>query len=125
MAWYRQLSEIHNAKLIGETVSEAFEHIKNSPVDARTRKERDDDSFFKHAISHKTYRSFNKNYLLCGVILNEDGSMLVSQTRKLDNNNGYGGDDSTLIHLDSNSSSDHIGRAVLDSFAEMESIYCY
>ncbi|MBR4305853.1 MAG: hypothetical protein IKT78_03310, partial [Ruminiclostridium sp.] len=120
MAWYRQIRELNNALLIGETVLEALEHIKISPVDARTRYEREEDSFMKHAVS---YKSFNKNYLLCGVILYEDGNIIVSQTRKLENNNGYGGNDETLIHLGVTLSAEDIGNAVLESFAEMEKIY--
>jgi len=123
MAWYRQITDLQNAKLIGETVLEAFEHIKNSPVDARTAQERSDDSFMAHTVSYKSYTAFNRNYLLCGVILHEDGRIVVSQTRKLDNNKGYGGDDNTLIHLNNSSSVEDIGNEVIKSFAEMKSFY--
>ena len=123
MAWYRQITDLQNAKLIGKTIFEAFEHIKNSPVDARTEHERSDDSFMKHAVSYKSYTAFNRNYLLCGVILYEDGRIVVSQTRKLDNNKGYGGDDNTLIHLNNSPSDEDIGNAVIKSFAEMEEFY--
>ena len=123
MAWYCQITDLQNAKLIGETIFEAFEHIKNSPVDARTAQERCDDSFMKHAVSYKSYTAFNRNYLLCGVILHEDGRIVVSQTRKLDNNKGYGGDDNTLIHLNNSPSVEDIGNAVIKSFVEMKSFY--
>ena len=123
MAWYRQVKELNNAQLIGQIVLEALEHIRKSPVDARTRYERAEDSFMKHAVSYKSYKSFNKNYLLCGVILYEDGNIIVSQTRKLENNNGYGGNDETLIYLGATSSAEDIGNAVLESFTGMEKIY--
>lgn len=123
MAWYRQVKELNNAQLIGQIVLEALEHIGKSPVDARTRYERAEDSFMKHAVSYKSYKAFNKNYLLCGVILYEDGNIIVSQTRKLENNNGYGGNDETLIYLGATSSAKDIGNAVLESFTGMEKIY--
>ena len=123
MAWYRQITDLSNAQLIGQTVLEAFEHIAKSPVDARTVAESEEDSFMKHAVSYKSYKAFNKNYLLCGVILYEDGKYIVSQTRKLEGNKGYGGTDDTLIHLDSSATALDIGSAVVTSFAEMESFY--
>ena len=123
MAWYRQVKELNNAQLIGQTVLEALEHIGKSPVDARTRYERAEDSFMKHAVSYKSYKAFNKNYLLCGIIMYEDGKYVVSQTRKLEGNKGYGGLDASLIHLDSSATALDIGNAVLTSFAEMESFY--
>ena len=123
MAWYRQVKELNNAQLIGQTVLKALEHIGKSPVDARTRYERAKDSFMKHAVSYKSYKAFNKNYLLCGIIMYEDGKYVVSQTRKLEGNKGYGGLDATLIHLDSSATALDIGNAVLTSFAEMESFY--
>ena len=123
MAWYRQITDVQNPQLIGEVILEAFEHIRISPVDARTQKERDEDSFIKSVVSYKTYKSFNRNYLLCGVILYEDGHITISQTKRLNNNNGYGGDDNTLIILHKNSDEKSIGNAVIKSFSDMEAFY--
>ena len=64
MAWHRQITDLENAELIGITILEALEHIKKSPVDARTEKEREDDSIWKNASTYKSYKSFNKNYIL-------------------------------------------------------------
>lgn len=106
MAWYRTITDMQNPNLIGEMILQAFAHIENSPVDARTKAEREEDSFMKHAVSFKSYRAFNRNYILCCVILHEDGTYIVSQTEKLKGNKGYGGTDESLIHLEPTASAE-------------------
>ena len=120
MAWHRQITDLENDELIGITILEALEHIKKSPVDARTEKEREDDSIWKNASTYKSYKSFNKNYILCGVILYEDGKIIISPTEKLDGNNGYGGNDEGLVYLSINNSPEEIGNAVINCFKMME-----
>lgn len=120
MAWHRQITDLENAELIGITILEALEHIKKSPVDARTEKEREDDSIWKNASTYKSYKSFNKNYILCGVILDKDGKITISPTEKLDDNKGYGGNDEGCVYLNINDSPEEIGNAVINCFKMME-----
>lgn len=120
MAWYRQIKDLESADIIGKTVIEALEHIGRSPVDARTRQERDNDSIWKNASKYKSYKSFNKNYILCVVSLEENGKITVSPTEKLDGNNGYGGTDEGRIYLNVNASSEEIGNAIKKCFASMK-----
>lgn len=120
MAWHRQITDLENAELIGNNILEALEHIGKSPVDARTKQERDEDSIWKNASTYKSYKSFNKNYILCGVILYEDGKIIISPTEKLDGNNGYGGTDEGLVYLSINNSPEEIGNAVINCFKMME-----
>lgn len=120
MAWHRQITDLENAELIGNNILEALEHIGKSPVDARTRKERDEDAIWKNASTYKSYKSFNKNYILCGVILYEDGRIIISPTEKLDGNKGYGGNDEGLVYLSINNSPEEIGNAVINCFKMME-----
>lgn len=122
MAWYKQITDTNNSELIGNMVLEALEHIRHSCVDARTPKERDADSFIKKATSCKSYKTFNKKYLLCCIILNEDGTLIVSKTDRLEGNEGYGGTNEDLIFLNLSSSSDEIGNAVKKSFEMMEQL---
>ena len=42
MAWHTVISDTGDAAEIGNSVKEAFDHIKNSCVDARTPRERED-----------------------------------------------------------------------------------
>ncbi len=120
MAWHRQITDLENAELIGKIALEALKHIGNSPVDARTKQEREDDSIWKNASTYKSYKSFNKNYILCGVILYEDGKIIISPTEKLDGNKGYGGNDEGLVYLSINNSPEEIGNAVINCFKMME-----
>lgn len=120
MAWHKIIKDTNNELFIGNTVLEALEHIGKSPVDARTRKERDDDSIWKNASTYKSYKSFNKNYILCGVILYEDGKIIISPTEKLDGNKGYGGNDDGRIFLNIDNSPEEIGSAVINCFKMME-----
>ena len=120
MAWHKIIKDTNNELFIGNTVLEALEHIGKSPVDARTRKERDDDSIWKNASTYKSYKSFNKNYILFGVILYEDGKIIISPTEKLDGNKGYGGNDDGRIFLNIDNSPEEIGSAVINCFKMME-----
>lgn len=123
MAWHRKVEEVLNNRILGETLLEALEQIRISPVDARTVKEREQDSIMVTATSSKTYTEFNKMYLRCGVTCYEDGTWVISQTRRLAGNKGYGGDDSTLIYLQANATAEELGNALLNSFKGMELFY--
>jgi len=123
MAWYRKILEVQNAHVLGEALLEALEQIRISPVDARTEKERENDSVIANATSCKNYKEFNKTYLRCGVVYYEDGTFVISQTRRLAGNKGYGGEDSTLIYLPSHTTAEEIGNALIKSFIEMEHFY--
>lgn len=123
MAWHRKVSDVRNNLILGETLLEALEQIRVSPVDARTAKERECDSIIVTATTCKTYKEFNKAYLRCGAICYEDGTWVISQTRRLAGNKGYGGDDSTLIHLPSTVTTEELGNALLECFEGMEQFY--
>ncbi|MCM1092279.1 MAG: hypothetical protein NC092_11820, partial [Butyrivibrio sp.] len=77
MAWYRQITELQNAQLVGGTVLAALEHIRVSPVDARTRAESDADNFRGKVSKYKAWRTFDKHYLNCAVLYREDGSYMI------------------------------------------------
>ena len=120
MAWHQCLTDTNDPLLIGKTVFAALERIRISPVDARTRKELDEDWFGWHATKCKSYKAFNRKYINCGVIFYEDGSYKVSQTHRIGNNNGYGGMNEGLITLPNTASALDIGNAVIESFTQME-----
>jgi hypothetical protein len=120
MAWHKIIYNTNDSILIGNYVFEALELIKNRWVDARTVQECKDDSIIKNATKCKSYKSFNKKYFLCGVILEEDGKLTISPTEKLDGNKGYGGNDAGLIYLTQNNSPEEIGNAVINCFKIME-----
>ena len=123
MAWHRKVLDVRNNRILGETLLEALEQIRVGPVDARTAKERKHDSIIVTATSCKTYKEFNKAYLRCGAIYYEDGTWVISQTRRLSGNKGYGGDDSTLIYLPETVTTEELGNALLESFDGMEKFY--
>lgn len=123
MAWHRKVLDVRNNLILGETLLEALEQIRVSPVDARTAKERECDSIIVTATTCKAYKEFNKAYLRCGAICYEDGTWVISQTRRLSGNKGYGGDDSTLIYLPSTVTTEELGNAILESFEGMEQFY--
>jgi len=120
MAWHRQITDLENAELIGNTISEALEHIGKSPVDARTKKERNEDAIWKNVSKYRSYKSFNKNYMLCIVSLEENGDMRISSTERINGNNGYGGTDECRFFLSINNSPEEIGNAVINCFKMME-----
>lgn len=120
MAWHRIINETYNSIHIGDTIIEALNYIKSRWVDVRYRKEREEDSFITKATSCKSYKAFNKKYLLCGVIFDKDGKITISSTEKLDGNKGYGGNDEGLVYLSINNSPEEIGNAVINCFKMME-----
>ena len=122
MAWYRQINDLQNAALIGETVLKAFEHIRNSPVDARTVEERVADSFIKCITSCKTYKAFEKKYLFCTIICYENGEYLVYPGGHNERKPVYP-EEENKIKLPANSSIELIGCSIVKSFASMSSFY--
>ena len=120
MAWHIVISDTSDAAEIGNSVKEAFDHINNRCVDARTPREREDDSFIDVSTSCKSYKTFRKRYICCGVGLDENDTLIISKTYKIDGDNGYGGVDEGLIHLSLTSEPKVIGNAVKECFAAME-----
>lgn len=114
MAWHLVLSEPVSSKAIGEAVTEALEHIRISPVDARTEQERKEDFFWFKATKCRSYRSFNRKYLLCGVYMQEEGNYIVSPCESIGSNQGYGNISSDFrTALPKTASAEEIGRAVI------------
>ncbi|MCM1327815.1 MAG: hypothetical protein NC253_00085 [Ruminococcus sp.] len=117
MAWYRKLNDTELPEVIGEAILDAFEHIRVSPVDARTRAERDEDLFYLKETKCKSYRAFNKKYMHCGIHMNEQGIYSVSALISSDDNQGYGGiDGNETVKLPNNASSAALGNAVINAF---------
>lgn len=122
MAWYRILSDNETPDNIGKAVLDAFEHIRISPVDARTRAERNEDSFYLKATKCKSYKAFNKKYICCGVeVKNEQMEYSVSTSINSFDNQGYcdiEGD--KPVTLPNTVSSTDIGNAVINAFRIIE-----
>ena len=115
MAWHIVIKDIGSADIIGKAVMDAFEHIRVSPVDARTEKECKDDFFYLKSTKCRSYRAFNKKYLLCGVHKYEQGNYIVSATERIGNNEGYGGLETNDIFLPDTATAEDIGKAVIDT----------
>ena len=120
MAWHKIINELNNEYIIGNAIFEAFDYIKERWVDARNALEKKEDSVRIKETNCKSYKAFNKKYLLCGVILEKNGKLTISPTEKLDGNNGYGGTDEGLVYLSINNSPEEIGNAVINCFKMME-----
>lgn len=117
MAWYRKLNDTESPEVIGEAILDAFEHIRISPVDARTRAERDEDLFYLKETKCKSYRAFNKKYMHCGINMNEQGIYSVSALISSDDNQGYGRiDGNETVKFPNNASSTDLGNAVINAF---------
>ena len=120
MAWYRQITDVQNPQLIGEVVLEAFEHIRISPVDARTQKEHSEDSVFKKVSSCKSYKTFDKKYLNCSILYYKDETYLLCHGGHNEKESVYPKQE---IKLSKNSSAELIGKAIINSFSDMEVFY--
>lgn len=117
MAWYRTLDDSVSPDAIGKAVLDAFEHIRISPVDARTRAERNEDCFYLKETKCKSYKAFNKKYICSGVDMDEHGMYSVSTSVNSFDNNGYcdiEGD--KPVTLSNTASAADIGNAVIDAF---------
>ncbi|MGN1105175.1 MAG: hypothetical protein ACI4RH_00885 [Huintestinicola sp.] len=122
MAWYRILSDNETPDNIGKAVLDAFEHIRISPVDARTRAERNEDSFYLKETKCKSYKAFNKKYICCSVrVKNEQMEYRVSTSINSFDNNGYCGiEGDEPVTLPNIASSTDIGNAVINAFRIIE-----
>lgn len=117
MAWYRTLDDSVSPDAIGKAVLDAFEHIRISPVDARTRAERNEDRFYLKETKCKSYKAFNKKYICSGVDMDEHGMYSVSTSVNSFDNNGYcdiEGD--KPVTLSNTASAVDIGNAVINAF---------
>lgn len=116
MAWYRKLNDTESPEVIGEAIWDAFEHIRISPVDARTRAERDEDLFYLKETKCKSRRAFNKKYICCGISMNEQGIYSVSTSIVSDDNQGYRDIDGVKpVTLPNSTSSTDLGNAVINA----------
>lgn len=114
MAWHLLLSEPVSDKAIGEAVIKAFEHIRISPVDARTAKEREEDYFWFKSTKCRSYGAFNRKYLLCVVHMYEQGNFIIAPCESIGSNQGYGGISSDIRSaLPNTASAENIGRTVI------------
>lgn len=117
LASYCCLTETETALNIGRTVLEVFDYLLKSPVDTRTVQECAEENYIVNNTSCKTYKAFAKRYSLCGVILNEDGSYIVSPTERIENYKGYGGAErEQCFLLSEGTSAEEIGQAVIAAF---------
>ena len=122
MAWHRQITDVRNEKLIGETVEAAIEHIQGSPVDARTRKEREEDNFRPKITKYKSQKAFDKNYLWCAVIYHEDGSYAICPGGHNEVEFVYD-EEANKVILSAGSSDKVLGRTIIECFEKMETFY--
>lgn len=117
MAQYRILNNNESPGAVGKSILDAFEYIRISPVDARTRAERNEDLFYLKATKCKSYRAFNKKYLNCRIDMNEQGIYTVSALISAGDNQGYGGiDGDETVTLPNNALSTDLGNAVINAF---------
>jgi hypothetical protein len=122
MAWFRRLDGSAGDEEIGETVMAALEHICVSPIDARNLKETEADDFRKLVTKCKSVKAFNRKYLYCAVIYNEDGSFYVGSGGHCENQiieefekNG--------VNLPKMVSASEIGECIAKNFELMEKFY--
>lgn len=119
MAWFRQINDFNDVEKIGKIISEALKHISKSPVDARTLEERSADSILSNATNCKTYKEFEKSFLLCTVIYYEDGSYVIYPSGYNEKRIKYPAQENE-ISLPAESTDELIGQAIIKSFADMD-----
>lgn len=121
MAWYRKLDDTESPETIGGAILDALEHIRISPVDARSQAERDEDSVYLKETKCKSFRAFNKKFLCCDIRIDEQGLYMVSASLSSVDNRGYTGiDGDELVKLPSNATAADLGNAVINAFRIIE-----
>lgn len=122
MAWYRRLDDTETPEMLGKTILEAFEHIRISPVDARTPAEREEDLSYMKETKCKSYRAFNRKYLCCEVRMDENGRYSVLALGNSSDNCGYGDTDDCGKDADlpAGTPAEKIGEAVLAALDSSE-----
>lgn len=121
MAWYRKLDDTESPEVIGEAILDALEHIRISPVDARSRAERDEDSVYLKETTYKSFRAFNKKFLCCDIRIDEQGLYMVSASLSSVDNQGYTGiDGDEPVELPNNAAAADLGNAVINAFEILE-----
>lgn len=121
MAWYLKLDDAESPEVIGEAILDAFEHIRISPVDARSQAERDEDSVYLKETKCKSFRAFNKKFLCCDIRIDEQGLYMVSASLSSVDNRGYTGiDGDEPVELPSNATAADLGNAVINAFRIIE-----
>ena len=122
MEWHRQITDFNDMQLIGDTVLDAIEHIKKSPVDARTPIERSADSIVSNATKCNTYNEFEKKYLFCIVVFYENESYLIYPGGHNERKCLYPCEEKK-IPLPAKSTNETIGQSIMLCFEEMENFY--
>lgn len=121
MAWYRMLDDTESPEVIGKAILDAFEHIRVSPVDARTQAERDEDLFYLKGTKCKSYKAFYKKYMYCIIDMNEQGIYTVAALIHSVDNRGYTGiDGDESVKLSNNATATDLGNAAINSFRIIE-----
>ena len=80
--WYKQIMDIYDKQLIYLSMEEAFEFVKNAPVDTRTVKERKNNAVWIKATSYKKWFYFFKKAFLSYIHLYPDGEYEICATSK-------------------------------------------
>ncbi|MCM1092276.1 MAG: hypothetical protein NC092_11835, partial [Butyrivibrio sp.] len=122
MAWYRQITATQDSLLVGKTILDALEHIRVSPVDARTQAECDADNFRGKVSKYKAWRTFDKHYLYCVVLYREDGSYMICPGGHNEMTYVYP-EEENKVPLPAGSTAEEIGAVILSRFALMEDFY--
>lgn len=121
MGWHRNYPENVSYEILGKTVIEAVEHIKISPVDARTQAEHEESSYLKYTRC-KSYASFDREYLHCRIKVEDDGKYVIVGTGHNERIIPYHKNE-TRTYLPPDTTSAKIGEAVLYVFEDMERFY--
>ncbi len=120
MARYWTITDLQNAELIGGIIKEALAYIEVSPIDVRTRAEKEADSIIKRATNCKTYNAFQKRYMLYVIAYFENGTYAITPSFQHKQNRVY--DEykkSWSIPVDATDLD--IGTAVIQSIVDAES----
>lgn len=121
MAWYRMLDDTESPEVIGKAILDAFEHIRVSPVDARTQVERDEDLFYLKETKCRSYSAFYKKYMYCNIDMNEQGIYTVAALIHSVDNRGYTGiDGDESVQLSNNATALDLGNAITNAFRILE-----
>ncbi len=117
------LPENISAEEMGNQLLKALEIIKESPLDTRYAKQRDDD--FSELTGFSTYAKFAKKYDGVSFLLMKDDSYYVGASAKKIKGSGAGwcGEQITQKYHSSAATAREIGESIFEAFDEVETYY--
>ena len=120
--YYHEFPESIDSEDIGNSVLSMIEKIKNPPLLSTTKDEVVEQAIWKKATKYKSYKSFAKNYLYCGIQFFENGEYKIAVEERADNRGVYGAY-LKKFELPASATAEEIGQAVLDAFKAAEEFY--